>query len=449
MAGKPRVLVIGSAALGSAVSGVLPGCESVATEALLSGLWTSGHQDYDGVVVSLSSGRGVMRAIRSLRAVSPQARIIVTCAASEEPRAREALAAGADGYVLEPVSADELAPALGFVRPRRPVLDHSPLPSMHEIGRLGDVLRHLDEGLQATLDRLAELLRAGFNATGAALDVDELAGLAGDMETPVIQEPLRDEDAVIGGIALAARRDGSYSTDDAARLADYARLIETIVAQVREQAHWQDLAWRDDLSGLRNRRYFDGMLAKLIKRATAERLRLTVLMFDIDNFKTYNDEHGHDTGDALIREVALLLTRCSREHDVVARYGGDEFVVLLWDAELPRVPGSQHPTEPLALADRFRSTIADHNFSCLGTNAPGPVTISGGLACFPWDGRTPAEIMLAADTALLAAKREGKNRIVLAEQSAAERNLEATDEPADGDFGARGTPAPEPEADAS
>ena len=101
---------------------------------------------------------------------------------------------------------------------------------------------------------------------------------------------------------------------------------------------------------------------------------------------------------------------------MVARYGGDEFAVILWDAEEPRVPGSSHPTDVLAVAERFQAVIRDHDFKCLGTRAPGPVTISGGLACFPWDGKTRAELLHAADNALLSAKRGGKNHIVLAEK---------------------------------
>jgi two-component system cell cycle response regulator len=197
-------------------------------------------------------------------------------------------------------------------------------------------------------------------------------------------------------------------------LADYARLIEAVVAQAREQAHWQDLAWRDDLSGLRNRRYFDATLDELLAQANQQRRRVTVILFDIDDFKSYNDAYGHETGDALIREVALLLTRCSRESDVVARYGGDEFAIVMWDSEQPRVPGSQHPRDALDVAERFQTVIREHEFKCVGPGAPGPVTLSGGLACFPWDGKTRAEIVRAADAALLAAKRNGKDHIELA-----------------------------------
>jgi two-component system cell cycle response regulator len=141
---------------------------------------------------------------------------------------------------------------------------------------------------------------------------------------------------------------------------------------------------------------------------------VTVLLFDIDDFKSYNDRYGHEVGDKLIREVAVLLRRCTRECDIVVRYGGDEFAVVFWDAEKQRVPGSEHPQEPIELATRFCQAIAQHDFECLGSDAPGPVTISGGLACFPWHGNTRERLIAAADEALLTAKRTGKNRIHLA-----------------------------------
>jgi diguanylate cyclase (GGDEF)-like protein len=418
MQANARILVIGSAALSSAVARALPRSQATPAETLLGGLWTAGHQDFDGVVVSLAGGRSALPAVRGLREVAPRARIVVTCPPADEPRARQALQAGADDYILEPVQPEDLAAAFVLApEPRYPV-GIGPLPSVQEIVQLGDVLRNLGEGPQATLDRLAALLRQAFDAEGVTIRIDDLTAVHGAADPPVLQEPIRQQERVVGSVLLGRRVGGTYTASDAARLADYAPLIEAVLAQAREQARWQELAWRDDLSGLRNRRYFDAALDQLLERAAAQRLRVTVVLFDIDDFKTYNDSYGHETGDALIREVAVLLTRCSRERDVVARYGGDEFALVLWDAEQPRIPGSQHPTDPTAVAERFCSVIRGHEFKCLGPGAPGPVTISGGLACFPWDGKTRTEVLRAADEALLAAKREGKNRMALAEQAA-------------------------------
>jgi diguanylate cyclase (GGDEF)-like protein len=418
MRGNARVLVVGPDTLARAVTHALPGCRSVYADGFLKGLWTAGQAEFEGVVLALDAQRKAARLIRALRQVRPQTRIVVTCLAAQEPEARDALAAGADDYVLEPLMPGDLRAALGVVASPRVVSQNDdPLPPVRELVHLGDVLKNLSAGLDATLHRLAVMLKEAFESTATVIQVNDLTAAAGEEAPAVLREPLRHQDDEIGFVTVGRRLHGSYSTADAARLADYAHLIETMVAQARERAVWQDLAWRDDLSGLRNRRYFERTLDEILGRAVQQRARATVLLFDIDNFKAYNDAYGHDTGDGLLREVGALLTRCSREHDVVARYGGDEFVVILSDDEPARVPGSQHPTDPTVLAERFRAVISGHAFQCLGPGAPGPVTLSGGLACFPWDGQTRAELMRAADAALLTAKRNGKNRILLAEQA--------------------------------
>jgi diguanylate cyclase (GGDEF)-like protein len=409
-----RLLVIGSRGLCDEVGRILPGFQREFAEHALAGLWSAGQSPFDAVLISVGAARKLPRFIRNLRRVSPSTRAIVVCAPAEEPQARTALAAGADDYVLEPVAAEELQRALQIEAPApvRPV--EPPAPTPQEIVRLSDVLRNLGEGPRETLDRLARLLRDSFGARSAAITIDDLTVAAGEAHAPVLEEPIRREGETIGGVALGAACAGAYTTAAAARLADYARLIEAVIGQVREQSRWRSLAWTDDLSGLHNRRYFERSLDDLIARCTEQRSQLTLLLFDIDDFKSYNDRYGHETGDALIREVAELLRTCTRESDVIVRYGGDEFAVIFWDAEKPRVPGSRHPTDIMAVAERFCGSIASHNFQCLGRAAPGPVTISGGMACFPWDGRARGHLLRAADEALLQAKREGKNRIVIA-----------------------------------
>ena len=301
----------------------------------------------------------------------------------------------------------------------RPSLtDLAPEPSLQEKVQFVDVLKNLGEGPQAALDRMAELLQRAFEATYVAIEFEELVGIVGDVSDAVLQEPIRNQNATVGAVTLGRRVRGSYGASAAARLGDYARLIEAVVTVTREQSHWQDLAWTDDLSHLRNRRYFERRFDQLLDQCTRERAHLTVLLLDIDDFKGYNDRYGHDTGDGVIREVAYLLTQCSRGSDIVARYGGDEFAIIFWDAEKPRVPGSRHPSEPVAFADRFLKAIRAHEFHCLGPAAPGEVTVSGGLASFPWDGSTRQQLLRAADEALLAAKRTGKNRIQLASSDA-------------------------------
>jgi diguanylate cyclase (GGDEF)-like protein len=428
-----RLLVIGDAAYRDAVARALPWCSPIGADHPLAGVWQMGHQHFDAAVMSLSAGSGVLRALRCMRQLAPQTRLVVTCPAADEPNARQALERGADDYLIEPVTQEDLERALDLVVVApAPAETPAPEPTVEEKIQFVDVIKNLSDGPQATLDRMAGLIQRTFEASSVTITIEELSSQVGPADEPVLQEPIRSQNATVGAITLGRRLHGSYSAAAAARLADYARLVEAVVTVARERAHWQDLAWTDDLSRLRNRRYFERRLDELIEQCTQQRLCLTLLLLDIDDFKTYNDRFGHETGDALIREVAFLLTRCCREQDVVARYGGDEFAVLLWDAEKPRVPGSRHPTDLAAFAERFLQVVSSHQFRCLGPDAPGPVTLSGGLASFPWDGRTREELLHAADEALLTAKRSGKNRIQLAGQptSAQTKSQEPTPPPA-------------------
>lgn len=175
----------------------------------------------------------------------------------------------------------------------------------------------------------------------------------------------------------------------------------------------RDLAMRDELTGAWNRRYFNHFLRKIIDRAAEDRQQVTLLVFDIDDFKRYNDAYGHAAGDEILRGVAKLMRGCVREHDVVARIGGDEFAVIFWDAGQRRKPDSKHPDDVINAAKRFQRAVIDHRFPKLLDKAAGNLTISGGLAGFPWDGRTPEELLDFADTMAMRSKQQGKNAITV------------------------------------
>jgi diguanylate cyclase (GGDEF)-like protein len=153
-------------------------------------------------------------------------------------------------------------------------------------------------------------------------------------------------------------------------------------------------------------------MARLLERARENRSRVTLLLFDIDDFKKYNDTFGHASGDAIIRELIQILRACTRQYDLVARIGGDEFAVVYRDNEAPRQPNSEHPRDVLAATERFREAIRNHHWpeTC---KIEGDVSISGGLATFPWDADTLESLMAKADEALLQAKSAGKNVIFM------------------------------------
>jgi len=193
----------------------------------------------------------------------------------------------------------------------------------------------------------------------------------------------------------------------------------TIEARIR---HLERLATEDDLTGLKNRRYIREFARQIVERAGCEDAQVTLLLFDIDNFKRYNDTCGHLKGDEILRQAAILMRRCCRVHDVVGRIGGDEFAVVFWDD--PAAPGPQrqedrrtaradHPAEAISVAKRFLKEFGKAELDQLGPEGQGILTISGGLASFPRDGASVEELLRRADMALLRAKRQGKNRIYL------------------------------------
>ena len=198
-------------------------------------------------------------------------------------------------------------------------------------------------------------------------------------------------------------------------------------AATRERiAQLERLATEDDLTGLKNRKYIWEFARQVIERAGKIGGRITLLVFDVDNLKHYNDLYGHLAGDSILRQAAVLIRRCCRTHDVVGRIGGDEFAVVFWDdprREIAldererRSAGADHPHEAISIAKRFVRVLGMAELNLLGPDGKGVLAISGGLASYPRDGSTIGELFEQADRALLEAKRSGKSRIYLVGKS--------------------------------
>ncbi|MHC4191600.1 MAG: diguanylate cyclase [Planctomycetota bacterium] len=184
----------------------------------------------------------------------------------------------------------------------------------------------------------------------------------------------------------------------------------------------EKLATEDDLTGLKNRRYIWEFSRQIMDYTKKKGGMVTLLIFDIDNFKHYNDVYGHPAGDKVLKQAAVLIRRCCRQHDVVGRIGGDEFAVVFWDDPRRKSVDRQaerrsttvnHPKEAIFIAERFRKELENAELHLLGPTGKGILAISGGLASFPRDGSTIEELFQQADKALLEAKRSGKNKIYL------------------------------------
>jgi two-component system, cell cycle response regulator len=162
------------------------------------------------------------------------------------------------------------------------------------------------------------------------------------------------------------------------------------------------LAVTDELTGLYNRRYFDRHLALMLEKAREQERDMAVMLIDMDFFKAVNDTHGHDMGDAVLREFSLRLRRNIRGVDLACRFGGEEFVVLMPDTDFRQAQ---------SVAERVRMAVAERGFET-GLGRPLAVTVSVGVALNESTDDTPEMLLKRADVALYRAKREGRNRVV-------------------------------------
>jgi diguanylate cyclase (GGDEF)-like protein len=167
----------------------------------------------------------------------------------------------------------------------------------------------------------------------------------------------------------------------------------------------KDGKWVDHLTGVANRFFFHQRFENEIRRTKNYRQVLALLMFDIDEFKKINDTHGHYAGDVVIKKMAELIQKNTRSSDLVGRYGGDEFMVLIT---------STTEEQAASFAEHMRKKISTTDIAIPGTEVPVRITISGGIAIFPAHGQSTTELFRAADDALYESKRQGRNRILVA-----------------------------------
>jgi len=180
------------------------------------------------------------------------------------------------------------------------------------------------------------------------------------------------------------------------------RAFAHLVSRLREregQTELERLSITDALTGLYNRRHLMGTLANEVQRSRRLRRTFSVLMADVDHFKSYNDTNGHLGGDAALVKVAEILRKATRGVDSVARYGGEEFLVMLLEAPL---------TTAAIVGERIRARVASEPFE------GGKVTVSIGIAEYPSHGDTPEELIASADAAMYRAKSQGRDRVIAA-----------------------------------
>ena len=183
--------------------------------------------------------------------------------------------------------------------------------------------------------------------------------------------------------------------------------LRLALCNLHERMWLREQAMRDSLTGLYNRRFIDDALGRELSRAQREQTVVSVLMLDLDFFKTFNDTWGHDAGDAALRHLGALLAGSVRRGDLACRLGGEEFAVVLLGAELK---------DACLRAEAIRAAVQASSLATADTVLPSP-TVSIGVATFPQHGGTAHRLLRAADRALYAAKAKGRNCVAHAVRS--------------------------------
>jgi diguanylate cyclase (GGDEF)-like protein len=245
---------------------------------------------------------------------------------------------------------------------------------------------------------------AGILASSSTAMETDLGGAAG---TKFFAEsasrmciPLVSFGQTMGILALDSALPNAFRDGDTQSLESVADICATAIQNAHYVERVKQLAYLDGLTGIFNRRFFELRIMEEIERARRYGTGMAVIMADIDQFKRLNDEFGHVLGDEVLRQVSSLFNQQLRKIDVVCRYGGEEFGILLTQTSAPHA---------MEVAEKLRKIVAHWQFP----GVPQTVTISAGAAGFPEHGITRDQLVRSADNALYAAKQGGRNRVCL------------------------------------
>jgi diguanylate cyclase (GGDEF)-like protein len=233
--------------------------------------------------------------------------------------------------------------------------------------------------------------------------------LGPDVAFPSFCIPLTAQSETLGLLHIESQPQSqisgtAISIDSKERLATaMAEQIALALANLKLRERLRNQSIRDPLTALFNRRYLEETLERELRRSVRHARPLTVIMLDLDNFKTFNDSFGHAAGDAVLQAAGELLQTFLRKEDIVCRYGGEEFAIVLPEASLEFAV--QRSDELRKAFKSLRTQFRDQSV--------GVVTISVGVASYPEHGSTGADLLRAADSALYLAKDGGRDRVVV------------------------------------
>jgi two-component system cell cycle response regulator len=375
---------------------------------------------------------------------------VVMVTALDQPSDRvRGLEAGADDFLTKPVTDVALISRVRSLARLKMVTDELRMRALttkeigiqnpereavSETGRNGRVL--IVDDRQSSYERIVGTLSAEHTVDVEANPNDALFRIAeGDYELVIVSLGLKDFD----GLRLCSQIRSLERTrnmpilavaepDNNARLVrgleivvndylirpiDRNEMLARVRTQIKKKRYTErlrdnvqasiEMAITDALTSLYNRRYMETHLAALTEQAAQRGKPITVMILDIDFFKSINDGHGHDAGDDVLREFAIRIRKSIRNIDLACRYGGEEFVIVMPETDMAVAS---------MVAERIRRRIATEPFPIQQGSKSLEVTISIGLAALNGAGDNAAAMLKRADTALYRAKRDGRNRVV-------------------------------------
>jgi diguanylate cyclase (GGDEF)-like protein len=222
--------------------------------------------------------------------------------------------------------------------------------------------------------------------------------------SPLVRWSREGKREPIGLVAIISEDRRDFTAHDQHLLTAFTKQAGMIIENAQLYEKTEAMAIRDGLTNLYNYRRFKEVLDEELETCSREERPLALIMADIDQFKIYNDNNGHQQGNVVLREIADIMLRSTRGADLVARYGGEEFVIILPDTE---VQGAR------AVAENILRRVSEEGFEGQASQPGGNLTITLGLACYPRDSASAPELIDVADQALYSGKRAGRNCLVV------------------------------------